>query len=143
MNMVKLTVGCGWAVLLVACLGCGGQPDVYKVEGTLSYKGTPLPDVTVLFTPVDGSRRSSAQTDENGHFKMRYTGTVDGAVPGEHLVYLQYIPPNAEEGMAVLEGRAKVKGMMGEVLEKYGSAEVSDYHVTVDQDFEDLKIDLQ
>lgn len=143
MNIGKWASGFGWAILLVACWGCGGKPEVYQVEGTLLYQGTPLPDVTVLFTPVDGSRRSSAQTDANGHFKMRYTGTVEGAVPGEHLVYLQYVPANPEEGMAVLEGHAKVKGMMGEVLEKYGSPETSDYHVTVDKNFEDLKIDLK
>lgn len=141
MKTLKLAAYLGCAALIAVCFGCAGEPDVYNVEGTLSYQGKPLPNVMIYFSPIDGRRRSAGETDENGHFKLRYTGMEDGAVPGEHTVFVEYIPSN-EEGMAILEGRAKIKGMMGEVLEKYGSLDKSDYHVTVDKRFDDLKIDL-
>lgn len=142
MNTQKLAAHLMCAALMTLSLGCAGEPEVYQVEGTLSYQGKPLPeDVSVFFTPIDGRRPSGGNTDTAGHFKMRWTGMIDGAVPGEHIVHVEYIPPN-EEGMAVLEGRAKVKGMMGEVLQKYGSADKSDVHVTIDHNVEDLKIDL-
>lgn len=142
MNILKLAARLGCAALIVMCAGCAGEPEVYTVEGTVSYQGKPLPeDVSIFFTPVDGRRPSGGNTEADGRFKMRWTGMIDGAVPGEHIVHVEYIPPN-EEGMAVLEGRAKVKGMMGEVLKKYGSSDKSDFHVTIDHNVDDLKIDL-
>lgn len=140
---VTAAMGCGAIILLSALTGCGGSPDICDASGVLTYQGTPLPNVEILFSPVDGRRGSAAMTGENGEFTMRYTGSQDGVVPGEHIVFVRYIPPNPEEGMAVLEGRAKVKGKMGEVLKKYGKMESSTYRVTVENDVNDLKIDLQ
>jgi hypothetical protein len=131
------------ACAVIGLSGCGGGgPQVCEVSGTITYAGVPLPNVAITFEPVDGSRSSYGESDAEGHFTMRYSGTEDGALAGEHLVFVEYLP-QGEEGMAYMEGRLQLKGTIKEVMDKYGSRETSPYRVTIEDDVDDLEIKLE
>ncbi len=136
----------GWcavaAVAMLGLAGCGGDgPRIYQLSGTLTYKGTALPNMGVTFQPADGSRPSFGETDASGRFKLRYTGTEDGVQQGEHVVFVEY-KPGGDEGMAYMEGRLKLTGDIKAVIEKYGSRDRSPYRITVDADMENAEIKL-
>ena len=82
--------GLGGLVLAVA--GCSGGPTLAPVSGVVTLDGAPYGKAVVSFQPIASSgnaepgRGSSAYTDENGRFVLRYDGTADGAVVGKHLV---------------------------------------------------------
>jgi hypothetical protein len=83
----------GLALAALLAAGCGGDPGLTPVEGTLTGPdGKPLPDVLVQFTPTDpGGRRvvsSSGTTDAAGRFVLRADTGRPGAVPGPHAVLL-------------------------------------------------------
>jgi hypothetical protein len=79
-------------VLLVLLAGCGtkwSQND--NVEGTLKMDGVPVANVKVQFVPDDPAVQapaSSAQTDENGHFRLTCENGRPGAVIGKHNVVI-------------------------------------------------------
>lgn len=143
LSEIKVCVVC---TVVCACLvglaGCGGGgPQIHEVSGTLTYQGSPLPNVGITFAPVSGSRSSYGETDADGRFKMRYSGTEDGVLEGEHVVFVSYLP-QGEEGMAYLEGRSTLKGTIKDVLGKYGSQDSSPYRTTVEAAVENLEIKL-
>lgn len=81
-----------WKLALLCCLGlvvgCGGPsdtPDLGSVSGTIELNGKPLADAQIEFSPEKG-RGSIATTDANGHYVLKYTNDLDGAVLGSHTV---------------------------------------------------------
>jgi len=69
--------------------GCGGSsdaPDLGRVSGTVTVDGKPASGVTVLFTPADGGRSSTGQTDDSGHYELIYSSSEMGAKVGSHTV---------------------------------------------------------
>ena len=90
----------GWVgILAVSCLvGCGGGPDdkkwkdkqfrVFPVTGTVTYKGSPVADASVVFQSSDPKTPVSAsgKTDSSGNFSLRTYEASDGAVAGKHKV---------------------------------------------------------
>lgn len=83
-----------WAAggLLVALVGCSGGPTIVPVSGIVTLDGQPYGKAVVVFQPIadknneNPGRGSSAYTDENGRFVLKYDGMDDGAVVGKHLV---------------------------------------------------------
>jgi hypothetical protein len=129
-------------MIVIGLSGCGSSgPAVHTVSGTLTYQGSPLPNMGVTFQPVDNSRPSYGETDAEGHFTLRYTGTEDGALEGEHIVFVDYLPKGEEE-MAYHEGRMKLPSPFKEVMGKYGARNLSPYRFTVDADVENAEIRL-
>jgi hypothetical protein len=90
------------ALAVIAVVGCGrGGPDLAEVEGTLTLRGTPFPNVTLCFVPdAEGGTlgpRSTGVTDENGHYKLVCEGMdKPGALIGRHAV-LVYDPEALNE----------------------------------------------
>jgi hypothetical protein len=78
--------------LLAAMIGCSGGPDLASVSGVVMLDGKPYPNAVVSFQPIgtpdnpNPGRGSSADTDENGRFVLKYDGMKDGAVVGKHRV---------------------------------------------------------
>src|SRR6056297_107061 len=75
-NRRDVTVGCLVVVgaLVSMSIGCGeSDPDLYKVSGTLTHNGEPIPKMEVVFLPEDTStkRESFGLTDSEGHFVMK------------------------------------------------------------------------
>lgn len=77
------------AVLLAAITGCWNSgPQRIDVQGTVTYKGHPVPKGVIFFDPDaskghDGPQGHAIIT--NGHIDTRDTGNR-GVVPGPHLV---------------------------------------------------------
>jgi hypothetical protein len=102
--------------LAVAVSGCGGSGRM-EVTGRLTYKGQPVPSTQVTFQPDDGSRRSTAVTDDSGNFRLRYSRDESGAMPGRHTVTLKYdvsldeelhkVPPKATKELLTVIAKYK------------------------------------
>lgn len=127
----------GLPVLVFAALtcllmaGCGGG-GVVPVEGTVSYEGAPVPGISLVFSPEDGSRQSSGSTDENGNFKLMYTIDEMGALPGKHNVAFEW--EAGEPGVEPSEAIAAI-------LKAHGEGGTP-YKVEITGATRDLKIEL-
>ncbi len=79
-------------LLLGLTTGCGERlPEVVPVYGTVTWKGRPLVDGTVMLHPkhpADGQPRRPATglLDEQGMYRVSTFRTGDGAMPGEYYV---------------------------------------------------------
>jgi hypothetical protein len=84
-------------VLLVTALttGCGGASKTSAVSGRVTYKGKPVPNANVSFTPVEGDTRAAeGLTDSDGRFTLRTFETNDGALPGKYRISVIARGPN-------------------------------------------------
>lgn len=104
---------CSAAVVLLAInlAGCGGaksdkwtegRQPTYPATGSVTYKGNPLPDATVVFQSSGPEPVTAvARTDASGKFVMRTYDDKSGAVAGEHKVIITAVkvegpPPGAD-----------------------------------------------
>ncbi|MCC9604684.1 carboxypeptidase-like regulatory domain-containing protein [Blastopirellula sp. JC732] len=77
------------AIMTAAFVGCGNDlPPVGEVYGTVKLNGEPVEGCQVMFEPIAGGRSSSAMTDADGRYTLRYNGDADGALLGKHKVRL-------------------------------------------------------
>lgn len=74
-------------LLSISFGGCsqGETPPLASVHGVVKYQGVPLPHAFVEFIPENG-RPSVGETEEDGHYQLRYTSTQNGALLGHHHV---------------------------------------------------------
>ncbi len=71
--------------------GCGSSgPTIAPVVGKVLLDGSPLEGVMVEFQPTDKGRPSVGYTDEEGTFKLRYSRERWGALPGTHIVRVDF-----------------------------------------------------
>jgi len=86
---VRDKVGLGPILLVALLLGCSGDtgPQRYRVSGTVTHQGTPVPIGTIQFTP-DASQGNSgppAFSDiKDGKYDTDVTGK--GFIGGPHIV---------------------------------------------------------
>lgn len=82
-------------------VGCGGTGEVQPVSGTVTLDGQPLAGVMVRFTPQTGEKRTTSlgKTDEQGHYELRYTSQLQGALIGTHMVQVVNVDGQPEPGM--------------------------------------------
>ncbi|MDY0167696.1 MAG: hypothetical protein RBS80_14205 [Thermoguttaceae bacterium] len=74
-------------VLLCFAYGCGPSgPATYRVSGTVTYQGEPLPLGIVMFVPEQGPSSTPAAIDQQGRYQHE-------AVAGEHRVAVVAMPP--------------------------------------------------
>ncbi len=90
--MFRLRPCCGLALLATAALlvaGCSSAPDdrpeLAEVTGVVTLDGKPVPKASVAFSPTNGMRGASGQTNEAGEFELSYAACM-GAPLGEHTV---------------------------------------------------------
>ncbi|MFN7873975.1 MAG: carboxypeptidase-like regulatory domain-containing protein [Pirellula sp.] len=77
------------AILITFALGCNSNsnPKTYKVSGTVTYKGKPVDDATVVFVPTkDKGFPATGVTDKAGNFLLTSFVSNDGAVPGAYSI---------------------------------------------------------
>ena len=78
------------AVSILGFLGCGGDGlRRVPVQGTVTAKGVPVGDATVLFMPADATPGEGGigTTDRDGHFTLTGSRRGDaGVVPGKYKV---------------------------------------------------------
>jgi hypothetical protein len=133
------SLGAWPGLLLVALAGCNSNdPKIVEVTGTLTYKGNPMPNVLVTFSPESG-RPSWGQTNENGEFKLNYAKGQDGALVGKHKVWVMMrqtsTVPGAEPGRP-----AGLSKDMTEFLDKY-SQDKSTKEVKIDKNTKEVKLE--
>ena len=80
-------------VCLFVIAGCGNKLKTYKVTGTVTYKGEPVSNASVTFSPkVEGKGLVAfSYTDENGVYTLQTPEgrPGGGTTPGEYLVLIQ------------------------------------------------------
>ena len=100
------------ALLGAALVGCGdpNAPDTGKVHGQITYNGEPVEGCSVVFTPQAGGRSSSAMTDADGSYELKYTISTMGALVGQHKVELFTAMQRVvnDEGVVKHEGRQEI-----------------------------------
>jgi hypothetical protein len=77
--------------------GCGGAGTV-PAGGTITYKGQPVANAKVVFTPEAGGVIATGQTDAQGKFSLGVEKPGDGAAPGDYRVSLTPIEAPRAEG---------------------------------------------
>jgi hypothetical protein len=129
------------ALALLAAAGCGGgTPGLVHVNGKLTYKGQPVPSTYVTFSPADGSRPSRGLTDASGNFSLRFTHREQGAVRGQHAVFLTYNPSGDEEiGKTAPRADKELQKVIAEFSDP-GKPKLH-YDVTTDGQFIEVKLD--
>jgi len=80
-------------VLLTTIVGCGPS-DVKPVSGVVTLDGEPLVGAWVVFTPLEGEKKTSSRgkTDESGKYELRFTSDTQGALLGKQMVQIYYEP---------------------------------------------------
>jgi hypothetical protein len=124
------------ASLLAGCTRTG--PDIVPVEGTLTYKGKPVPNLRVYFQPTEG-RMSWGDTDAQGKFKLDYDPDYDGAKVSSHTVYVvdaSTLDPTIEQPPG---GKPPE---IAEILAKYGNEQISPLKVEITKAVYDLELKL-
>jgi hypothetical protein len=69
--------------------GCGGPsyPTTYPVSGVVTYRGQPVADAILNFSPSDESLPAAAgKTDSSGRYSLTTFQAGDGALPGDYKV---------------------------------------------------------
>lgn len=84
---------CVFALLGCCFIGCGGGPtkpktEIFPVAGAVRYKGAPLTDATLTFTPKGETLgfTGSARTDKDGKYSLIDMHGNKGMVAGEYAV---------------------------------------------------------
>jgi hypothetical protein len=81
------------AGLLLLAAGCGGA-DGYSsapVSGVVTLNGAPLAGASIVFQPAaegNPGPPSSAETDTDGSFTLSFATGKEGAVVGQHVIYV-------------------------------------------------------
>lgn len=90
-------------LLLLAETGCGPGLDadysaigLVPVSGTITLDGKPLAGAVVFFEASDLTQ-SYAETDESGHYQMRFNSEIDGVPPGPKTVRISTTASTGEE----------------------------------------------
>src|SRR5438093_10817841 len=97
-------ISAGLLCLGIVPLGCGQQPQIAEVQGTVKLNGKALPEVEVYFIP-DGEQgtkgpRAAAVTDSEGRYRLDCGDLGQGGVVGYHRVVLVdrlSLPPVPDE----------------------------------------------
>jgi hypothetical protein len=87
LKMVCLTIA------LASLSGCGRHSPPATVEGTLRLNGKPLDNCLITFLPEPGQGAkeplSTAVTDRQGAYHLRFDNQQEGAAVGRHRVTVQ------------------------------------------------------
>ena len=122
------------SVAFLALSGCSGEP---VAEGTVTYRGKPLPTGEIHFIADDGTSRS-AVIDSNGHFSVR------GVPQGEVTVMVTAEEVRGGGGGSPFE--VKVNGLPVKrkslIPPKYGDRKTSPLSYTIDGDLREMTIEL-
>lgn len=94
MSWIRSFVGRAAVALVVSicllALGCSdgtGLAKRYKVSGTVKYKGEPVKQGSITFSPVDAQNgRPATGTITDGSYYLTTAVDGDGALPGDYRV---------------------------------------------------------
>lgn len=107
---------------LLGCGGASGRPDLHKVTGTVTFKGTPVEGADVVFASETSPRSAAGKTDASGKFSLTTFDTNDGAVAGEHVVTIIKV---AAGGSGAVLSEANAKEMMAKNMGTMNAGQAS------------------
>jgi hypothetical protein len=91
-RLIEIAAGIAATVVV---LGCGGDDSGlqsrYKVSGTVTYKGQPVPKGSIVFEPTNPpmpAGRVANGSIANGSYSLTTSTPNDGALPGEYKVII-------------------------------------------------------
>lgn len=125
-------------VALLFAGGCGG--NLVEVTGKVTYRGQPVPSTRVTFLPEDGGRKSSAVTDDEGRFRLKYSRSQVGAARGQHTVCLTYVVSNDED---LGKKPPKVSKELKAAIGRYADPKKSSLHFGVMNNGQVIDIEVQ
>jgi hypothetical protein len=129
-DRARLIASAALVVVLGALTGCGGDPKVVPVSGTVTIDGQPLTYGHVQVLPT-GFRPASGRIGPDGRFTLTTTTSNDGCAVGTHTV-------------VVLAGESLGPDTMKwHAPQKYADSKTSGLTVTITQATDDLKIELK
>ncbi|NBR05471.1 MAG: carboxypeptidase regulatory-like domain-containing protein [Planctomycetes bacterium] len=97
------------SILLTGC--AGDDRGLAPVSGTVFFKGKPLPNAGIIFTPdQDNTRVGVGSTDKDGKYKLTSFQINDGAKIGRHTVTIRAYevpdgPPKAADDITNVTGK--------------------------------------
>ena len=88
--------------LVTGCMGgsSGGEVDVYPVTGKITTGGSPVPNASVSFTPLDGQPIAIGRTDSEGVYNLTTYDANDGAAEGSYIVLVMKTGGSTKEEMS-------------------------------------------
>jgi len=92
----RLFLICGFLTFLAGCGGGGSSPTTVPVKGIVTYKGAPVPDLSVAFIPEKGML-AYGTTDSKGQFALMTNKQGDGAMVGTYKVTISFVPKEIPE----------------------------------------------
>jgi len=139
------------ALLVVASItGCTGDgvkpfPNMVPVSGTVTLKGKPLPQGTILLAPIDPLKGQSASGQiDDGKFTLSTTVSAPGVMIGKYQVRITSIngaPPVA--AMPSKRSKNDVSANPASLIPaKYGDIKTSGLEVEVTKGMKPIQLDL-
>ena len=128
-NLERMVVLLGICALLSGCGGGGNGPVTVPVKGVVTYKGKPVPKLSVAFLP-DKGMVAEGTTDANGRFTLTTKTPGDGAMVGSYKVGISFVPDKVPEmpGFPGAEQAAE-----SPIPKKYADAQTSGLTKVVDK----------
>lgn len=149
MSQCGVSIAPRWLSIFICALlfstGCSGKSDgtvLRQVSGKLTRNGKPVPNLVVHFDPIGKGRPSSATSDFEGVFALKYDHQRTGITDGEFIVWVQHLPGSPEEEMAFQTGKRKHSPDTQTILSKYGTAKASPLRETIKADNPNLEVKL-
>ncbi|EAQ82059.1 hypothetical protein DSM3645_00055 [Blastopirellula marina DSM 3645] len=135
---------CPLFALLVAALslGCGGShgPQLFPVQGKVTYEGKPLSRGTIIFNPVNEALPASrGEIQPDGTYVLSLAQAGDGAVPGEHRVIVNS-STQVKQGMEINDPDYELPRPL--VPTKYSSLSTTPLSQTVKEEPNTIDIEL-
>jgi hypothetical protein len=118
--------------------GCGGDANMARVKGRVTYDGQPLTTGEVSFSSVDGGRVAMSNIDSKGNYELRTSTTVVGVPPGSYKVKIL-----AVEQKSGMDQDGKPFPAKYLIPEKYGDVATSGLTATVEKGKPEINFDLK
>jgi len=110
----------GWSITSVVLsigLGCGGSDKPVPVSGKVTVNGVPVANAGIVFHPQDGKGRpASAETGEDGTYRLSTFNAGDGALKGDYRVTLVWDEP-VHPYLALRDGAPQKEALRQEYLQ--------------------------
>ncbi|HWL10639.1 MAG TPA: hypothetical protein VNQ76_19690 [Planctomicrobium sp.] len=113
---------------IASCSGKSDAPEMAAVKGIVTWKGKPLADAGVVFTPTSGPV-AIGRTDETGRFSLSTQGRI-GAAVGAHRVTIKAYEP-LPPGTVVVNDTVTTSVPVSRIPEGFGELENSGLVATV------------
>lgn len=140
-NLERMFVMLGVCAILSGCGGGGNGPVTVPVKGVVTYKGKPVPKLSVAFLP-DKGMVAEGTTDANGRFTLTTKKPGDGAMVGSYKVGISFVPDKVPD-MPGFPGADKSE-TESPIPKKYADANTSGLTGVVDKNASknDFKFEL-